>query len=684
VVNVWRNPLSKSPAATIQSGGKDAIKAAAEKPRATKMERDADFQWFSDLSYLDEKKDQFVKVYTSVFGGNFEFNLSFGTDNPTEASGEVSRPAQRTIHGFLLEKRENQFTVLTPSLAKETFKVEPGANEKESIVRFEAADLKSYAAGVLKQLRAPKKADRWNRDIETESALPIFVLAWACSRHGLDDLAADLHHHAAKIPTIGDQIAPRPLRDLLADELSAIAVRSALFDYGHPEVPRAQILRELDENQKRFGGSAQLEDFRVLSLNLRRMADEDEQHLKNAKPFAQVSQQQQIAELIFQLRDQGGYRPQSNSVFRMKAFEDPIDHRVDHDPWPDAPNSPAQQLVKFGIAAAGQLIDHLDDDHLTRSMETEFGSSQVASLQKVLRVGDCAVLILERMSGRKFNGENRPPMETKRRISAWYAEVQKKGEKQTLIDGVHRGDEESYEQSLQLIAKHLAEAMPAIKVGLKAAKKVETRCWLLRAAGRLKDCDPLLLSELMEGPLPASRLEAAKILHRRGRPEAVAGMITLWTSEVSRKKPDGDDNRQLLAEIASTLIATEHAAAINAIAPHLQKCCVGLRQDVAEYCWGSLAPREGIFGGKRIECKLPADARTGLERILVALLDDTEEDAYRFPKSRTCDTAAQTFHEVSAKVYPFDAKASVQERDRAIREIRSVWRRMQEKESRSK
>jgi hypothetical protein len=100
--------------------------------------------------------------------------------------------------------------------------------------------------------------------------------------------------------------------------------------------------------------------------------------------------------------------------------------------------------VKLGIAAAKPLIDRLDDEFLTRSTTT-FGATQIPSLREVPRVGDLAVLILERISGRKFKRNSLLPGEAKRRNLAWHAEIEKFVEKQTLSGRVCRRDDESYE-----------------------------------------------------------------------------------------------------------------------------------------------------------------------------------------------------------------------------------------------
>src|SRR5262249_20699457 len=136
-------------------------------------------------------------------------------------------------------------------------------------------------------------------------------------------------------------------------------------------------------------------------------------------------------------------------------------------------NSPAHQLVKFGYDAVPQLIDVLEDKRLTRSVS--YGRNFFFSHQ-VLNVGDCAREILGRITGRHFwAGSPRMPRdqraaETKKQYQAWWAEFQKKGEKQMLIEGVQAGDYHSLRQGRMLLERYPDAALDAlVQGGAKAA-----------------------------------------------------------------------------------------------------------------------------------------------------------------------------------------------------------------------
>lgn len=89
-------------------------------------------------------------------------------------------------------------------------------------------------------------------------------------------------------------------------------------------------------------------------------------------------------------------------------------------------DSPALRLANKGYAAVPQLIEALDDDRLTRSVEC--WRSFVYS-HKILRVSDCAEQILKRIAGRSFydgTGRKSRAEVVKEKASAWYAEEQRK------------------------------------------------------------------------------------------------------------------------------------------------------------------------------------------------------------------------------------------------------------------
>jgi len=80
--------------------------------------------------------------------------------------------------------------------------------------------------------------------------------------------------------------------------------------------------------------------------------------------------------------------------------------------------SPAARLVAIGEPALEQLIESVDDDRFTRSVE--YWRSFCFS-HRVIRVGECCLTIINRIkpTGRQFDIEGNPER-AKRAMTAWY------------------------------------------------------------------------------------------------------------------------------------------------------------------------------------------------------------------------------------------------------------------------
>jgi hypothetical protein len=161
-----------------------------------------------------------------------------------------------------------------------------------------------------------------------------------------------------------------------------------------------------------------------------------------------MTTEERVAELIFRLREQNGQQwsqPGSCDIFIHDRFGDRKGQK-----------SPAQQLVEIGYDAVPQLIAVIEDDRFTRSVgfHRNFHFSHF-----VLRVGDCALAILERIAARSFweprstsaamLKDGQAPA-AKAKVQAWWQEFQKKGETRMLIQGTEAGDDASPAQAERL------------------------------------------------------------------------------------------------------------------------------------------------------------------------------------------------------------------------------------------
>ena len=219
-----------------------------------------------------------------------------------------------------------------------------------------------------------------------------FVLAWACWRHGLNELAAGLFDEAARTPTgygYNPDAPPKdPLIDLVAADLAHTEMSRACAGVRRGGYAAPELLKHFEHITRHYPASGHFKDAKAAAAVLRRMIQEDAEHAKAARPFAKLRKQEQIAELIFQLREQNGHQftqPGACDIFdRIAGKKD----------------TPAHKLVKFGYDAVPQLIEHLDDARFTRSVgfHRDFYFSH-----HVLRVSDCALEILEHIASRGFS-----------------------------------------------------------------------------------------------------------------------------------------------------------------------------------------------------------------------------------------------------------------------------------------
>jgi hypothetical protein len=381
-----------------------------------------------------------------------------------------------------------------------------------------------------------------------------------------------------------------------------------------PDVPWAELLADLEKVQKDFPGSKHEERVKDSIAILRRMVAEEKARAA-ALPKAEkdMTKRERVAELIFRLREQNGHQfmqPGRCLIFGWGRDNDE--------------QTPAHQLVRIGYGAVPQLIDALEDERFTRSVG--FHRSWYFS-HHVLRVGDCSLAVLQRIAGRTFYQRRTTNSEmikdgevaaVKLKVQAWWAECQRKGERQMLVEGVAAGTYDSPAQAEMLVKKYPVAALPAIRGGARAAANGWIRSQLIDAAASLEGDDLVaFLREELKGPPPLGpRVAAARALLRHGHRESVAAMIDEW----QRLRPPGkwvsyfggpEDGPEALVRF---LAASRDVAAVRALAEGLQNRPESLRLDVIEEI--------GRLGTGAGEKPLAADAEEAVQALLAAALDD--------------------------------------------------------------
>lgn len=636
--------------------------------RVAKMkECESNFAWLEGLGFPDIRNCKFVHVATG------EWHQS--GNNPRE---------NRYVNAFLLEDAGETFKIFLNDLSTMTLKKTPPGTEEYLRVAFEPVDLAETGAANLKALQhPPEKDDHWRRFGESlAERSEVFVFAHGCRTHGLKKLAMDLCAEAEKIPARNNQNPPASLRAALAQEIGHAQMWRLILDFENPKIVRAELLRRAKDFVKNFPESEHAGRAKETAELLEKMVLEDEAHAKAAAPLEKLTGEARIAELIFQLRDQNGHQwsqPGACDIF--------LDERKE--------SSPAHQLVKIGYDAIPQLINVVDDQRFTRSVgyHRDFYFSH-----HVLRVGDCALAILESIAGRGFYSrtytnaamvKDNQAETTKAQIEKWWAAFKAKGEKQILIEGTESGDENAMEQAEKLVEKFPDASLAAIVKGVEHSNNAWVQSALVGLAAKLPDegVAPFLLKQLSSAKFQSTRIAAAAALVRlkKSANEAIAAMIKEWSEFKPGARDDDAARPETLVEFLAGCGSVE---AIEAMGKDLRKRPVDLRltvvsamRDSENFSMATSGPGSGAANGREKPEEDPKVVAAG-ERLLVAQLDDTEERTgmsgswgdKSFNDPRICDIAGYILNQHWKKKYTFDLEASLADRDTQRIAAANIWR----------
>lgn len=613
----------------------------AARPDMAKERLEA-FEWFGGLGFPDVKTLKFVRVTTGW---------------PDEDDYDPLKNSY--LHGFLLSQEEDTFSVLLPDLETRKWRKTPPGTKDHQKVEYEVADLSKYAASRLESIRdidQRKRKSSWrSMEMRLSERAQVFTLAWSCWRKGHDELAAELYDEAARMGMhsgSGDSEI-RKVRQRVAVDLGHAEMWRAVEEFGEAGTSRVQLLDKFRGIIKNYPECEHIARAKTTVELLEKMVQEDLEHTeqrKRGKSFEELSEHEQIRELVFQLRDQNGRQmsqPGSCDVFFT------LDSLLGH-----AGKSPAHQLVKFGYAAVPQLVDALGDRRFSRSVgcHRNFYFSH-----HVLTVGECARQVLDRIDGRGVDHV------------ATLARLKEKGERQILLEEVAVGDKRVLDLAGRLVSKYPDAAFPALAKATRLETELWVRAYLVNLCGSLTGDEPLpfLLEEMKQGPHLMCRLPAAKAVHQRGRPEAVAAMIAEWNRP--QTKPDADDERS--DELASFLARCGKIEAIAALAKDFVEQPLDLRIDVlvAFSRHGDSPPilrnpYEPILPDKSKDKEL----RTPILRLLLTALEDEDElvgfsnhwGDTEYHNPRVCDLAGFVLHGMDAKRYPCDLSAPLEQRER--------------------
>jgi hypothetical protein len=333
-----------------------------------------DFQWFGTLGFPDVKGCPFVRVATGRW--------SQSGDEP---------PQNHYIKGFLLATNGDAFTVLGLDLLKATLTNSSSGIPDHERIGFEVLRLDAEALALRKALQEPPgKNEVWRRFGEqTSEQVEVFTLAWGCWRQGLETEAQLLYDLARTVPARrGGHNQEPTFRQSIEKDLGHTMMWRGILDFEDVSISRLQLLDEFEKILKDYPHSEHRDRAQKTAEVLKRMIAEDQVHKTvGSNDLVRLPVDDQVKELIFQLRDQNGH--QFSQPGWCDIFED----------WRGTTNTPAHRLVALGYAAVPQLIAALDSDTLSRSVgyHRNFYFSHT-----VLTVGDCASQILQRITGRSL------------------------------------------------------------------------------------------------------------------------------------------------------------------------------------------------------------------------------------------------------------------------------------------
>ena len=343
------------------------------------------FKWFDGLGYTPDLSDKTLVAVETGF-----FTIGDGTE----------RVPQRLL-GFLLSESAENFVVHLTTATDARY-VRSAPTSDLGAVGFTRLNLRATADVMARWAREPGSAALPpNIPRYWRTQLTLFMLARACAAAGFDDLAHELV--AASLVAERLEGSVYTLKQELSGSIAnqRVAVSFADFERGGTRVAFRDEIKRLVLNfpQADFA-KTEASAGREMARELDRMIREDAAHTKRPPPET-LQGRARIAELIFLLRDQHG--PQRT----MPGYPDFVCGWALSDEARRACESvdtPARQLIHFGPAAVPQLIEALDDTRMTRAVHY----FRAGLPTQVLRVGDCALQILEMIGGQRFTSVAAP------------------------------------------------------------------------------------------------------------------------------------------------------------------------------------------------------------------------------------------------------------------------------------
>jgi len=172
---------------------------------------------------------------------------------------------------------------------------------------------------------------------------------------------------------------------------------------------------------------------------------------------------------------------------------------------------------------------------------------------------------------------------TKNKARKWWADFQKKGEKQMLIEGVALGDGHSLYQGSRLIKKYPDVAYETLVKALPKSENWGNRASFIWLLDEVKDkrVHDFLRGEC-HGPDLDARVAAANCLTQRGDEEGFKTVLREWEELGKIKDFDSLWGKCGPSNIILALCRSGKLSAYQALAKDLKKRPVGWRMEVMQ------------------------------------------------------------------------------------------------------
>jgi hypothetical protein len=482
-----------------------------------------------------------------------------------------------TWNGFLVYEEAPKFRVFSTDLSTFEGVTTEVPGKPWDRVGYERIDLEPFVKAALDAVEAQGPEIPWFDKIDPfgahhwsipNQAFRIAVLARACHARGLDTLAHRLCDRARfeqTRPSMTQQYGLDDSTERASFDAVKAAIRAEAYhvfeeSFGDPKRSWEDLLADAERLARAFAPDLLRDDGDGDVALLRRIVAARRATDAGPPTPTPLAEPDRAAEEVEGLVEASG---RFYSTWGLWS------------PPPDEAR-PAQafhRLEEMGFAAVPALIDALDDVRFTRAVElTETGKGQYRPPVRVLRVGDLAWRVLDRMSGsaltsRRVGGPPTSREPTRRRAAIeWFEKAKARGEVALLSDEVVSAGPSAADAASRLAKLAPDVAVSAIEKGITAADADGND--RERLVGVLSSIDSdastsalLRLLEPLEGS--SAGIQAASVLWQRGRRAGLDELVRRW-------KAGGPASGFGFWGLAEQLVATRHLDAIRAIEEDLR------------------------------------------------------------------------------------------------------------------